>query len=363
MNLLRNRNGRPRDAHGRKGAMLVLVAVGIMILMASAAFTVDLAYMFLATDQLQIGTDAACKAACTGLSQGYSTTKAATTAITCAGSNTICGQRMALASSNVIFGSVSYSSSGKWTFTKNGTPSTAVQVYSRASVPLFFGGLLGTPTFATSTSSTSAFLRNKICLVIDRSASMSFDMSGSDWSYPTGGDYDKKPASGSRWSYLRQSTSAFLTAVAAAPVENQVAMVSFSDSASTDVSFTKTYSNINNAIANYAKNPIYGGTNLASGIQAAINLFNSTDDGTPWNELIIIESDGQWNEGSNPTTLVSTLVNMGVVVDAVGLLNNDATLQSLASSTGGQFYYAANAAALTAAFQAIAQTIPVILIQ
>ena len=55
--------------------MLVLVALGMVILMAAAAFTVDLAYMFLATDQLQIGTDAATKAACTGLSQGYTTAR------------------------------------------------------------------------------------------------------------------------------------------------------------------------------------------------------------------------------------------------------------------------------------------------
>ena len=270
---------------------------------------------------------------------------------------------MVITSSNVIFGSVTYASSGKWTFSQGGTPSTAVKVFAKASVPLFFGSILGVPTFATSCTSTSAFVRNKICLVIDRSASMAFDMTGTDWSYPPGGSYYTAPVAGSRWSYLSQATSSFLSILATAPVQNQVGMVTFSDAATTDCAFSTNFAPVNTAVKNYGKSPIYGGTNLSAGLQAAINLFNSSNDGTPWNYIIIIESDGDWNEGNDPTTMVPTMTSMGIQIDTVGLLVVDATMQALAADTNGTFCYAANAAALTAAFQALANTIPVILIQ
>ena len=58
--------------------MLVLVAVGLVILFAAAAFSVDLAYMFLVREQLHAATDAAAKAAVVVLAQGGGTLTQAT---------------------------------------------------------------------------------------------------------------------------------------------------------------------------------------------------------------------------------------------------------------------------------------------
>jgi len=212
---------------------------------------------------------------------------------------------------------------------------------------------------------------------------MCFDLSGTDWSYPppTGylsNQYPKSPyypdASLSRLGALVTGANAFLTAVTNSPTgaaENQVAMITFADSANTDCTFTTTYSTIQTKLNYYLTTNIYsdgiynGGTNLYSGLQAAINLFSSTSDGTPWNKIIIVFSDGQWNEGSDPLTLTSTAVSAGIVIHTVGLLSaaNNTTMQQLPAQTGGQFFNVTSSAGLTAAFQKLAETIPVILTQ
>jgi Flp pilus assembly protein TadG/uncharacterized protein YegL len=379
-----NRFGRGRrDVHSRKGAILVLVAVTLVILMASAAFSVDVAYMFLAREQLHAATDAAAKAAVVVLSQGSSTTAATNAAITYAAANKVCGSPLTITSSNVTLGNVTYAASGKWAFNAGGTPTIAAQVTAKPSIPLFFGNIFKASTFATSRTSTAAFVRNKWCFVFDRSGSMCFDLSGTDWSYPppTGylnNQYPKSPyypnATLSRLAALCTGANTFLSTLTSSPggtAQNQVAMVTFSDSASNDCTFSSNYTAIQSKLSYYLSTNIYsdgianGGTNLAAGLTAAINLFSSTDDGTPWNKIIIVFSDGQWNSGSDPLTLVSTANNANICIYTVGLLSaaNNTTMQQLPAQTGGQFFYTTNSATLTAAFQKLAQTIPVILTQ
>ena len=367
----------------RKGTMLVLVAVTLVILIATAAFSVDLAYMYLAREQLHVATDAAAKAAVVVLSQGSSTTAATNAAIAYAGANKVCGTPLTITSSNVTLGNVTYAASGKWAFNKGGTPTIAAQVTAKPSVSLFFGRALNNSTFTTSRTSTAAFVRNKWCFVFDRSGSMCFDMSGTDWSFPppTGQLNNKYPnspyvpnATLSRLAALCTGANTFLSTLTSSPggtSQNQVAMVTFSDSASNDCTFSSSYTAIQSKLNYYLTTNIYsdgienGGTNLAAGIQSAINLFSSTDDGTPWNKIIIVFSDGQWNSGSDPLTLVSTANNANIVIHTVGLLSaaNNTTMQQLPAQTGGLFLYTTNGASLTAAFQKLAQTIPVILTQ
>ena len=372
-----------RVTRPRKGAMLVLVTIAIVILFVGAAFSVDMAYMFLAREQLHVATDAAAKAAVVGLAQGSTQQSATNTAISYAAANTVCGQPLTITSSNVVLGGVAYSSSGTWAFSPTATIKTAAQMTAQQSVPLFFGRLLNTSTFSPRRTSTAAFVRNKWCFVFDRSGSMCFDMTGTDWSYPPpvgvlSNSYPKSPyvpnATLSRLANLCTGANTFLTTLTNSPggtSQNQVGMVTFASSANTDCTFSSDYTAIKNKLTYYLTTNIYsdgienGGTDLASGLQAAINLFSSTDDGTPWNKIIIVFSDGQWNDGSDPLTLVSQATSAGIVIYTVGLLaqSNNTTMQQLPAQTGGQFYYTTSGAALQSAFQKLAQTIPVILTQ
>ena len=40
-----------------------------------------------------------------------------------------------------------------------------------------------------------------------------------------------------------------------------------------------------------------GGTDMNTGLQEAVDLFAATDDGLPWNKIIILFSDGCYNIG------------------------------------------------------------------
>jgi Ca-activated chloride channel family protein len=381
---------RRRGVNSRRGAMFVMVAVTLVILFAAAAFSVDVAYMFLAREQLHVATDAAAKAAVVALSQGGSAAQATQKAIDYASYNKVGGQPLTITDNDVKLGRVAYATGGSWAFSLGGTPLTAAKVTAPATVSLFFGRIFGTNTFSPTDMSTAAFVRNKWCFVFDRSGSMCFDFTGTDWSFPAGswghGGYwgpptaNRRPppdwspsnhpynyppqSANSRWASLNNGANIFLSAAAAAPVENRIAMVTFESSSSTDTSspyFLTSYSPITNKLNYYGSHQMNGGTNIYSGLQRAINLFASTDDGTPWNKVIILFSDGEWNEGSDPLNLISQANNAGITIHTVGLLTNNTTMQQLAIQTGGKHFYVTTGDDLESAFRALAQTIPVIL--
>ena len=157
-----------------------------------------------------------------------------------------------------------------------------------------------------------------------------------------------------------------------------VGMVTFADSANSDCQFTSNYSGISTQLHSYLTTNIWsdgianGGTNMSAGLQAAINLFttDANTDKTSWNRVIIVFSDGDWNQGVDPVsggspTIVSQATTNNITIYTVGLLPqaNNSTLSGLASQTGGKFYYVTNPAGVQSAFQALAETIPVILTQ
>jgi Ca-activated chloride channel family protein len=383
--------------------MLILVAFAIVMLLMAAAFSVDIAYMFLSQEQIHVATDSAAKAAVTGLAQGDTQSAAKQRAINYASYNKVCGQPLTISASDISLGKVAYSPSGPWVFNLNGTPTTAAQVTAQATVPLFFAPAMGlfsttpaTTSYTPRATSASAFVRNKWCFVFDRSGSMCFDMSGTDWTYPPPigahnynfphTNYQYPPsfyspdASLSRLANLRTGATVFLTTVTNSPggtTQNQVGMVTFGVSGSTDCTFSSSYSPITNKLSGYISADIWqsgianAGTNLLDGLNDAIQLFSSTDDGTPWNKIIIVFSDGNWNNGtsssqpssSNPINAVAQANSNNITIHTVGMFSNNTTMQQLASQTRGQYFYVTNSADLQAAFQKLAQTIPVVLTQ
>ena len=319
------------------------------------------------------------------------------------GLNHICGQSLTLSNSEIVLGHVEYNSSTKkWDFynTPSGNKYMAAQVTKQAPVSLFFGKVLGASQFNPSGHSEAAFVRNKWCLVFDRSGSMSYDMSGNDGQYPTGpkqvtqwvwqkinGQWqyvqqtvtitytwtgnDPPHPSLSRWSQLITATEMFLDIVATSPVENRIGLVTFgtyADTDSTSITFGTDYTPINSRLTAIGQNPLkengsISTTNLKAGLQEAINLFQETDDLTPWNKIIVVESDGLWNTGGDPTTLIPAIQAAGITVHTIGLLSeaDNSVMHQLAAQTGGQCLMANNADELNAAFTRLTQTIPVIL--
>lgn len=422
-----------RGWRNRKGALVVLVAVSLVLLVVAAAFTVDIAYMQCVRQELKIASDAASKAAVTALSQGGTQADAINQAIAYAAKNNVGGAPLKIDASNVSLGGVSYVSNARWTFTKNATPVTAASVTvnmqsgtAPGAVNLFLGKLLGTSTFSPSTTSTAAFVRNKVCLCIDRSRSMTFDLSGEDEDWPTSSSgypsgvpnsvkavkigsktYDYRwlypPCNGSRWSYLDVAVNAYLDELQNAPTQTNVSLITWASStnnstskdvnnkyhtytgatmntsssqtsyaaSSLDSGFVTSYSTIRTVISNKGNKSMLGGTDTNSGLQEAVDLFADTEDGIPCNKIIILFSDGMWNVGSNPVTNAAiNAKNANIVVHTVGFMLNSSdanygneAMSGIAAATGGKFYRATDGASLKESFEDLARNLPVILTQ
>lgn len=245
--------------------MLVLVTVSLILLLAAAAFSVDIAYMQLVREELHIATDAAAKAAVTKLSLGGSKDEAISQAISVAAKNRVAGAPLTIDTSHVKIGCSTFGTGERWTFTKDVTPLTAASVTIDMSsgptpgkVNLFFGQLFGTSTFAAKRTSTAAFVRNKVCLCFDRSRSMTFDTTGTNEHWPTstsgwpngvpssvgptprsrGNNFNYRqiypPCNNSRWNYLSIAANTFLDVldklVISNSVETQVALLTWGSS-------------------------------------------------------------------------------------------------------------------------------------
>ena len=411
--------------------MLVLIAVALTILLVAAAFSVDIAYMHLVRTELHIATDAAAKAAVTGLSQGGTESHAVDQAVEYAAKNTVAGDPLQIDAGDVRLGGVTYAADGRWAFTEGATPATAAsvtaymaEVSASGPVNLIFGRLLGVDTFTPKMTSTAAFVRNKVCLCFDRSRSMTFDTSGQDEHWPTSGSgypygvpssagnvniggtyYDFRwlypPCNDSRWHHLSVAANTFLDVLIDCPVETPVALVTWGsntsnssskdkynkyhtysgaslttsssrtyyDSYTIDSTFVTAYDPIRNAITTKGGVSMLGGTDMNTGLQQAVNLFEATDDGLPWNKIIILFSDGIYNVGDNPVTNAAVnAANAHIIVHTVGFLLNDddsaiggPTLKAIANATGGRHFLATDGESLSDAFEELARSLPVIL--
>jgi len=417
--------------HNRKGALVVMVAVTLVILLVAAAFSVDVAYMDCVRQELKIASDSAAKAAVTALSKGGTKNDAINSAIAYAAKNNVGGAPLKIDSSNVTLGGVGYANNARWTFSKDATPVTAATVTvnmdsgtTAGAVNLFFGRLLGSPTFSPTSTSTAAFVRNKVCLCIDRSRSMTFDLSGNSEVWPTSSlgyphgvpssaksvkigskTYDYRwlypPCNNSRWSFLQIGVNAYLDELEKAPTQTPVSLITWASSSNNssskdvnnnyhtytgatlntsssltsyaasmlDSTFVTSYSAMRSVIADKGSKSMLGGTDTNSGLQQAINHFAATEDGVPSNKIIILFSDGMWNVGSNPVTNAAiNAKNANIVVHTVGFMLNasDASygnqaMADIAAATGGKFYAATDGASLKAAFEDLARNLPVIL--
>ncbi len=172
----------------RRGSAAMLITVMMFVFVVTAAITVDYAYMQLVRTELRAATDAAAKAGAEALSRTQDTCSAKDEAVRYAACNTVGGRALRLSSDDIIVGRVKMNGAGKWQFRENEEPYNAVKVNSTTGdavtgVPLYFSRLFSEATFRPSYQATAGQQEVEVCLCIDRSGSMNFDMSGSDWTF------------------------------------------------------------------------------------------------------------------------------------------------------------------------------------
>lgn len=390
----------------RRGAAHVLIAAMLFTFIVAAAIMVDFSYMQLIRTELRTATDAAAKAGAEALVRTQDGNAAKNAAVQYAALNKVGGRTFQISPNDVTLGRVTGQNNGSWLFTANATPFNSVRINSKignggtmAAIPTFFAPALGHAPFATSSQATAAQQEVEICLCIDRSGSMMFDMSGNDWwyassnplRYPSGyypdstwRNYCSPPhPTASRWAAVRSAVDVFLTEASSYQYPPRTALVTWSNSmtlpyypntsystSSTDItlpssvnfSWSTNKTNIQTSLTNRSNLPVAGGTNMSAGIDLAVSVLIGTNGRPLSNKIIILLTDGQWNDGRDPVLAAQDAANAGITIHCVSMLTaTQSTLTQVASITGGQYYATNNSSQLQQAFRDIAKSLPIVL--
>lgn len=395
----------PKLHPSRRGSAAVLIAVMMFIFVVTAAITVDYAYMQLVRTELRSATDSAAKAGAEALARTQNVTTAKNEAVRYAAANSVGGQAFRLSNNDVTVGRISADNNGRWTFQANGTPPNSVRVNARTgtgathtAVPLFFSGVLGSNGFTPSYQATAGQQEVEVCLCLDRSGSMNFDMTGTEYSFPSNNPHlsnftawgslwrnmlSPPHPTHSRWAALNGAVNEFLTETGTANPKPRSALVTWGSSytmpiapntvysaASTDLglpssncfNFDNNVADVRNLLAARGTQPVMGGTNLSAGLDQAVAVLTGNNSNAFSNKVIILMTDGEWNAGRDPVQAAYDARAQGMIVHCVSMLTqNQTVLQQVAQITGGRYYQTANEAELRTAFRELARSLPVVL--
>jgi Mg-chelatase subunit ChlD len=364
-----------------------MVAVLLPILVLLVGYAVNIAYMEMVRTQLRISCDSAAKAGLISLGATQSTTTAQNFARTVSGNNLVGGQTLQLTNSNIQFGNATKNSSGTYVFSTSGTPLNSVSVTGTMTVPYLFGAFMPGSNFTVTQVSLTTRVCYDIALVLDRSSSMAFDLSSSEFVYPSPLNtippmqaYFTPPSStGSRWSALTSAVNTFVNVLNSRQIDAHVALVTFAENysfgsysateSSLDVNLTSNYSQILTAMNTWGQTPLLGNTNIQAGLATAQTELTGTRARSTANRLVILLTDGVATSGStNIASLTQAALGSGIVTYTIAFGGEASSgsaytaMAGAAASGNGVFYDAPTSAQLQTAFQQIADSLPAVFI-
>ena len=371
-----NANRRVPARH-RRGAMMVLIAICLPLLIIMAAFAIDVAWMQLARTELRTATDAAARAGAKELSLKQSEGSARATAKTAAARNLVAGKPLVLADSDIQVGKSTQAGSGRFKFTAGSAQPNAVRVTGNrtnsskgGAVDLLFSGVLGVDEFEPVEVATSTHLDRDICLVVDRSGSMMRGLFGSD---VPGGNCKPPHPTKSRWGNLANALKEFVDELEKTPQEELCGLVSYSSNA-TSCGQTYRISEINSELTNdygvirqemqkKSDAPVEGRTAISAGIDDGIKVLTSAKSRPFALRTMVLMTDGIHNTGPEPVLSARAAALQNIVIHTV-TFSVDADIrrmQDVAEATGGRHFHADDQAELVNIFKEIAATLPVML--
>jgi Flp pilus assembly protein TadG len=380
----------------RQGSVMVFLVAAVVVVLALSVFSVDVASMQLARTELRVASDAAAKAGVEALLRTDDGPKAVQAAVAMARLNTVGGRTFALGSQDIVVGTSVQQSDGSWTFSLGGNRPNAVRVNSKmrpdsvsSPIAVSLAGFFGGGAFASAKTSTAAAVQQEICLCIDRSASMSWDLTGNDSSFPPGGESNSRPVAGSRWNALMKAIGVYLAEIRETSVPSRIALVTWSSDRSSErlpaenhlefpppetsapshvaalleSGLSYTSSPIESALQRRSEHPLYGTTNLSAGIDKGVETLTAGNVLRQTRRSIILMTDGGWDEGRNPREAAHAAHDRGILIHVVTFLSGaeSADAQAIATITGGRYLHAKDEGQLVAAFRKLARILPVVL--
>ncbi|PQO36546.1 vWA domain-containing protein [Blastopirellula marina] len=358
------------SAGRRRGAVLILVAALLPVILWMAAFCVDVAYMQLTRTELRIATDAAARAGARTLSLEQDADLAHAAAIEYAAKNNVAGNTLTLADDDVQIGlSVRTNDEGRFEFTTGGDLLNSVNVVGRrtldapdGAVRLYLTPIFGHEFFQPVSDATASQIDRDIALVVDRSGSMTWRLDRN--SYEAGWKSNDPVPAAARWWALVDSVDGFLAELENTPQLELVSLSTYNSSASIDEQLTDKYSKITKAIEKYSKRFPDGSTNITAGMDQGISTLQNKKYARPYaSKTMVVMTDGNHNYGSSPTTAAYDAADADIVVHTITYSDsaNQTLMQEVARIGGGQHWHAPDEAKLQEIFREIARNAPTLL--
>lgn len=370
----------------RRGSVTIIFLLLLTAVIAVGAMAVDFALVESARTDLRVSCDLASRAAMVDYITNESLSSARTAAKQVAEDNGVILSDFKLRNSDIIPGNSAPGPNNKYVFTPNQTPYNSFKVdgaltpTSRAgSLPLMFSGVHSRSSVDLEETATATETHLDIVLVLDRSGSMAFDLSGIDWQYPDGQswviNYYTPPMAGSRWESLESAIGVFLDEMDKKSKKEHVALVTYSSTVtyysshynqyfssvevSTDEAFNTDYDVIMDAVTDIGSEAVIGGTAISSGIDEAISIMNASPRVGFSEKIIILFTDGQWNTGYDPVIAAQTAQQNGIQIHTVSFGSNagSSVMSQVAATTGGLHFDAPGSEELSQSFREIARSI------
>lgn len=365
-----------RRTHGSRGAALVLLVFLIPVVLAIAAFSINLVYMEMTRTELQIATDVATRAAGRVLAVTGDKQLAIDAAQRYAIANRVGNQPLNLATSDILFGiSTRLSEDERYSFTAGKNPNavriepTQFSEKTGSGLPMLFP-TMGLPAefrpIKTAISTTSEL---DIALVVDRSGSMAYadDEVASQYNpaaAPPAWNFGDAVPPNARWLNSVEAISGFLRLISVSNQDERISLSTYSSKSSTDVKATGDYAQILSALNERSAAFVGGATNIGDGILEGASALSDKKLSRPWaTRVMIVLTDGTHNIGTDPLMAASQAAKKNIMMFTISFSNeaNQSQMKEVATIGAGKHFHAVSGEELANAFTKISQSLPTLI--
>lgn len=369
---LRSLLGRSR-CHGdqRRGATMALMAVMLPVVLAVAAYAINVVYIETTRTELQITTDIATRAAGRTLAVTGSQEQALVQANRLLAVNPYANQEITIEGTESLFGSSTrMSENERYAFKPSSKPNAVrLESFGNAEIPMLFP-TMGVPiTFRPIKAAICTQIEMDIALVLDRSGSMAYSSTEDSntglppATNPAWRSNDPVPPQ-ARWLDTVVAIDGFLKIMDETSHDERVTLNTYNQKSQTDVKLTGDYATIHQSMADHSYSFEGGATNIGDGILEGAAALSDKKLGRKWAaRVLIVLSDGNHNTGTDPIYAASLVAGQKIMIYTVTFSDeaNQTQMKEVAGIGGGQHYHAVTSQTLADAFVDIARSLPTLI--